>query len=109
MEELFDFLLEGMSPKNVFIFDKHLSLTFAFFLQPLLQYLIFPAQFAFLYSYYPSGKMGKLPSDLEAKWKTKHFEDAESAFAEVAKNGQKSAGPSFFQKAEVTEKETVTP
>ena len=53
--------------------------------------------------------MGKLPADLESKWQTKHFEDAEAAFAEVANSGQKASGPSFFQKAEVTEeKETVT-
>jgi len=77
-----------------------------FFWKPLLQYVIFPGQFAYLYSYYPSGSMGNLPADLEAKWQTKHFEDAESAFAEVAKSGQKSSGPSFFQKAET--KETVT-
>merc|ERR1712154_432250 len=29
-----------------------------FFWKPLLQYVIFPVQFAFLYSYYPSGPMG---------------------------------------------------
>mmetsp|Transcript_35522 Transcript_35522/g.95340 ORF Transcript_35522/g.95340 Transcript_35522/m.95340 type:complete len:633 (-) Transcript_35522:611-2509(-) len=44
-------------------------LTFAW--KPLLQYVIFPAQFAYLYSYYPSGSMGDLPAELDAKWKKK--------------------------------------
>ena len=38
-------------------------LTFAW--KPLLQYLIFPLQFLFLYSYHPSGGMGELPQRLE--------------------------------------------
>ena len=72
-------------------------------MQPLLQYAIFPAQFAYLYSYFPTGKMGDLPKKLEAKWKIQHEKDAEAAFAKVASEGQKSAGPSFFRKAEVKE------
>ena len=68
-------------------------------IQPLLQYVIFPAQFAFLYSYHPTGNMDDLPAQLEASWKAKHFEDAEKAFERVAKNGQDAAGPSFFQNA----------
>jgi len=68
-----------------------------FFWKPLLQYLIFPAQFAFLYSYYPSGNMEKLPAQLEEIWQAKHFEDAEKAFAAV-EGGQKiESGPSFFK------------
>merc|ERR1712232_712383 len=51
-----------------------------FFWKPLLQYVIFPAQFAFLYSYYPSGNMGGLPNALEEKWKKTHVEGAEEAF-----------------------------
>jgi len=75
-----------------------------FFWKPLLQYLIFPAQFAFLYSYYPSGNMEKLPAQLEEIWQAKHFEDAEKAFAAV-EGGQKiESGPSFFKTAEVEEK-----
>jgi len=76
---------------------------FLFFIQPLLQYLIFPAQFAYLYSYYPSGNMEKLPAELEKVWKTRHFEVAEKAFNEVASGKEIESGPSFFQKAEVEE------
>ena len=47
--------------------------------------------------------MGDLPKKLEAKWKIQHEKDAEAAFAKVASEGQKSAGPSFFRKAEVKE------
>lgn len=71
-----------------------------FFWKPLLQYAIFPAQFAYLYSYHPTGSMKKIASDLESKWKTEHFETAEEAFALVEKEGQKSGGPSFFKKVE---------
>lgn len=75
-----------------------------FFWKPLLQYIIFPAQFAFLYSYYPSGNMEKLPAQLEEIWQAKHFEDAEKAFAAV-EGGQKiESGPSFFKTAEVEDK-----
>lgn len=78
--------------------------------QPVLQYLIFPAQFAFLYSYHPSGNMGGLPADLEAKWERNHIKNAEEAFARVAEEGQSTAAPSFFKIAEtenVAEPETV--
>mmetsp|Transcript_24950 Transcript_24950/g.36622 ORF Transcript_24950/g.36622 Transcript_24950/m.36622 type:complete len:582 (+) Transcript_24950:89-1834(+) len=74
-----------------------------FFWKPLLQYVIFPGQFAYLYSYHPTGNMGDLPSELEKKWKVEHFKTAEEAFERVAVEGQSVAGASFFQKAE-TEK-----
>jgi len=79
-------------------------LTFAW--KPLLQYLIFPAQFAYLYSYYPSGDMEELPAELEKIWKTRHFEGAQKAFSDVAEGKKIESGPSFFQKAEV-ESESV--
>ena len=69
-------------------------------LQPVLQYMIFPLQFAYLYSYYPSGSIREIAADLEARWKVNHLKEAEDSFARVAKEGQKAAGPSFFQKAE---------
>lgn len=74
-----------------------------FFWKPLLQYLIFPAQFAFLYSYYPSGNMGELPAELEKIWQAKHFEDAEKMFDDVDGGKEINAGPSFFKNAEVEE------
>ena len=37
---------------------------------------------------------------MKDEWKTKHMEEAEDAFALVKEEGQKSSGPSFFQKAE---------
>merc|ERR1740139_1392064 len=69
-----------------------------FFWKPLLQYVIFPVQFAYLYSYYPSGNMGDLPSQLEEVWKEKHFKDAEKAFEDAA-SGQteKTPAASFFK------------
>jgi len=69
-----------------------------FFWKPLLQFIIFPAQFAYLYSYSPSGSMGDLPSELEEVWKKKHFEDAEKAFSDAA-SGQTKKAPaaSFFK------------
>ncbi|MEO1460592.1 MAG: hypothetical protein AAFV49_23965, partial [Pseudomonadota bacterium] len=45
-------------------------LTFAW--KPVLQYLIFPAQFLFLYSFAPTGPMGDLPKKLEADWRQRH-------------------------------------
>merc|ERR1711937_342393 len=51
-----------------------------FFWKPILQYFIFPAQFAFLYSYYPSGRMDDVADKLSAEWKTRHFESSEKAF-----------------------------
>eukprot|EP00550_Attheya_septentrionalis_P012202 CAMPEP_0198304792 /NCGR_PEP_ID=MMETSP1449-20131203/57578_1 /TAXON_ID=420275 /ORGANISM="Attheya septentrionalis, Strain CCMP2084" /LENGTH=597 /DNA_ID=CAMNT_0044007321 /DNA_START=101 /DNA_END=1894 /DNA_ORIENTATION=+ len=74
-----------------------------FFWKPLLQYAIFPAQFAYLYSYHPTGDMEGIPAALESKWKTEHYDTAEDAFARVAEEGQAAAGPSFFEKAKVSE------
>lgn len=51
--------------------------------------------------------MGDLPAKLEAKWKAEHEKSAEAEFARVAKEGQKSAGPSFFQKANAELSNTV--
>ena len=68
----------------------------------MLQYAIFPFQFAYLYSYYPTGSMREIAAELETKWKVKHFETSEQVFEEVARDGLTSSGPSFFQKAEVT-------
>jgi zeaxanthin epoxidase len=70
-------------------------------LQPLLQYAIFPAQFAFLYSYYPTGSMGDLPAELEKIWKANHFETSEKVFEEAAAGKTFESGPSFFEKAKV--------
>lgn len=74
-----------------------------FFWKPVLQYAIFPGQFAYLYSYHPTGSMNEIPALLEAKWKEQHQIDSEIAFERVAKEGQAVAGPSFFKKAEVLE------
>lgn len=71
-----------------------------FFWKPLLQYAIFPGQFAYLYSYYPTGNMGDLPKALEAKWKKQHQIEAEAAFERVAEDGQSAGAPSFFKIAE---------
>ena len=71
-------------------------LTFAW--KPLLQFFVFPLQFLFLYSYHPSGPMGDLPKQLEAKWKERHRVGAEAAFAKVAEEGQAVGAPSFFAK-----------
>ena len=81
------------------VFMAHLD-SAVFFLQPLLQYVIFPVQFAFLYSYYPSGSIREIAAELEARWKVNHKLEAEKAFARVEEEGQQVAGPSFFQKAE---------
>jgi len=69
-------------------------LTFAW--KPLLQYLVFPLQFLFLYSYHPSGEMGDLPKQLEAAWRARHKPAAEAAFAKAARDGQSVGAPSFF-------------
>jgi hypothetical protein len=63
--------------------------------------MIFPLQFAYLYSYYPTGSIREVAEELEKKWKTKHMMEAEDAFAVVREEGQRTAGPSFFQKAEI--------
>ena len=73
-----------------------------FFWKPLLQYLIFPAQFAYLYSYHPTGSMGDFPKELQKAWKGRHRAAAEAAFKEVRENGRdlEAAKPSFFKIAE---------
>ena len=75
-------------------------LTFAW--KPILQYVIFPLQFAYLYSYHPTGSMGDLPAQLKEAWQAKHTADAEAAFKDVrdrGRDGHAPAGPSFFAKA----------
>jgi len=76
-------------------------LTFAW--KPILQYVIFPLQFAYLYSYHPTGSMGALPQQLKEAWQAKHAAEAEAAFKDVRENGRPltdaPAGPSFFAKA----------
>lgn len=71
-----------------------------FFWKPLLQYLIFPAQFAFLYSYHPTGNIAETAKALESKWKVTHREGAEEAFSLADEGYQRETGPSFFQKSE---------
>lgn len=73
-----------------------------FFWKPVLQFMIFPAQFAYLYSFYPSGSIRELATELEQRWRIQHKKDAELAFARVAEEGQMVAGPSFFQQATAT-------
>jgi len=74
-----------------------------FFWKPILQYAIFPAQFAFLYSYYPSGRMDDVAKKLSDEWKTRHFESSEEAFKKAEAGFVRNTGPSFFQKAETEE------
>jgi zeaxanthin epoxidase len=69
-------------------------LTFAW--KPLLQYLIFPLQFLFLYSYHPTGGMGDLPKQLEATWRARHKVSSTAAFEKAAAEGQQVGAPSFF-------------
>ena len=75
-----------------------------FFWKPVLQYLIFPAQFLFLYSYHPSGPMGDLPKKLEEDWRKRHKEESEAAFAKAKAGGDRfdaaSRLGSFFQQSE---------
>lgn len=71
-----------------------------FFWKPILQYLIFPAQFAYLYSYYPSGGMGTLPKTLAETWRTSHRDTAEKAFAEAA--ARVEAGAKYASEASNT-------
>lgn len=73
-----------------------------FFWKPILQYVIFPLQFAYLYSYHPTGSMKELPAELEKRWKAQHFKDSEAAFEKVEREGQAAAGPSFFEKGKDT-------
>ena len=105
VEELFDILLEGTPSATNWdmrlpsLLHSHISTSFA--VQPVLQYAIFPFQFAYLYSYHPSGSMEDLPKALAEKWEAKHVEASEEAFARVAVEGQSVSGPSFFKKYEV--------
>lgn len=73
-----------------------------FFWKPVLQYAIFPMQFAYLYSYYPSGSMRETAKALEAVWKERHFNEAEATFAQKDEGFVRVTGPSFFQKAEIS-------
>uniref|UniRef100_A0A6U4D7Q0 FAD-binding domain-containing protein n=3 Tax=Phaeomonas parva TaxID=124430 RepID=A0A6U4D7Q0_9STRA len=68
-------------------------------IKPFLQYVIFPAQFLFLYSFFPTGSMGSLPKQLAEAWESKHKEISEEAFAKAAEEGQ-TVRPSFFSKEE---------
>lgn len=72
-----------------------------FFWKPVLQYAIFPAQFAYLYSYYPSGSMRETAAALAATWKEKHKLDAEEAFSQAEDGVVRKTGPSFFQTSEL--------
>lgn len=70
------------------------------FWKPVLQLIVFPAQFLFLYSYHPSGPMGDLPKRLESAWRERHRASAEEVFDKAQKGQLKvSSGPSFFAKA----------
>ncbi|GKY93052.1 hypothetical protein MPSEU_000273500 [Mayamaea pseudoterrestris] len=71
-----------------------------FFWKPVLQFAIFPLQFAYLYSFYPTGSIKDTAKALEETWRTKHFAEAEATFKNAEKPGYVfNAGPSFFQKA----------
>mmetsp|Transcript_74851 Transcript_74851/g.217266 ORF Transcript_74851/g.217266 Transcript_74851/m.217266 type:complete len:588 (+) Transcript_74851:55-1818(+) len=74
-----------------------------FFWKPILQYVIFPVQFAFLYSYYPSGRMDDIAEKLRDRWLVTHKESAEAAFDRAAEGFVYESGPSFFQKSEQPE------
>jgi len=63
-----------------------------FFWKPVLQYLVFPVQFAYLYSFRPSGPLGELPDRLDDAWRTRHRDEAERAFAN-AEAGNVAAAP----------------
>ena len=69
-------------------------LTFAW--KPLLQFIVFPIQFLFLYSYHPTGSMGDLPKQLEATWRQRHKVAATAAFEKAKAEGQAVGAPSFF-------------
>ena len=72
-----------------------------FFWKPFLQFVVFPAQFAYLYSFYPTGSMGGKPRALAELWKEQHKVDSRKAFEEAERDRregkQKIASPSFFQ------------
>jgi zeaxanthin epoxidase len=67
-----------------------------FLWKPLLQYVAFPLQFLFLYSFHPTGPMGELPKQLEREWRERHRQSATAAFEKAASDGQTVKGPSFF-------------
>lgn len=71
-----------------------------FFWKPFLQFVIFPMQFAYLYSYHPTGSMKETAAALAAVWEGKHKESAEAAFSKVDDGFVFEAGPSFFKKAD---------
>eukprot|EP00933_Yihiella_yeosuensis_P052059 TRINITY_DN50044_c0_g1_i1.p1 TRINITY_DN50044_c0_g1~~TRINITY_DN50044_c0_g1_i1.p1 ORF type:complete len:647 (+),score=129.60 TRINITY_DN50044_c0_g1_i1:77-1942(+) len=66
--------------------------------KPVLQFIVFPAQFLFLYSYHPSGGMGDLPKRIETAWRKRHKESAEAAFKDKESGKVASGGASFFAK-----------
>eukprot|EP00968_Pinguiococcus_pyrenoidosus_P011557 scaffold935_cov248-Pinguiococcus_pyrenoidosus.AAC.16 len=66
-------------------------------LRPFLQYVIFPLQFLFLYSFFPTGGMGNLPKELEKDWKQRHYATSMAAFEKAQREGQ-TVRPSFFSK-----------
>ena len=71
-----------------------------FFWKPVLQFAIFPFQFAYLYSFYPTGSMKETAAALEDAWRSKHYKDAEATFESAKQPGfVYNGGPSFFQKA----------
>ena len=77
-----------------------------FFWKPVLQFIIFPLQFAYLYSYHPTGSMKETAAALAEVWKDKHKETAEKAFQKKEDGFVFESGPSFFQNAN-TVPETV--
>lgn len=78
-----------------------------FFWKPILQYVIFPLQFAYLYSYHPTGRMDGKAAALEAAWKEKHKSSSEAAFLDAKSGRVRTVAPSFFQKAEIPATSTV--
>jgi zeaxanthin epoxidase len=70
------------------------------FWKPFLQFIIFPLQFAYLYSYHPTGSMAETAAALEEEWRLRHFESSEEAFALADEGFKRTVIPSFFQKAE---------
>lgn len=68
-----------------------------FFWKPILQYFIFPVQFAFLYSYYPSGRMDDVAERLAKEWKSRHIESSEKEFEMAEKGILRESKPSFFK------------
>jgi hypothetical protein len=103
VEELFNFLLEGtcnLSLKLSIAQNLFFNTSHRLSRQPILQYAIFPLQFAFLYSYYPSGRMEDIAKELKERWEKTHKESAEEAFALEDEGVVRETGPSFFQKAE---------